>query len=183
MKMLRVIAVLAMGVVYASFVGCAPATNDTTTKAKPAADSHDHDHDEEGHDHDEAGHEHDEAGHEHHDHPESYADAMTHVEEHLAELKAFVTDGKMKEADAALHHLSHLTEEFGELAEKAKLSVEDQTAVKKAADDLMDALDPLHDMLHGKEAADKDAAIAAHEAQSAKIDAAVADLKAKAPKE
>ncbi len=132
--------IFSLTVIPLTMTGCKPTPS---TEEKPAnSDSHaDHDeHDHHGHDHGEHGDE---------NHPGTYAEAVKQLEElHAAIRDAFAKSDKDAAHDP-LHHVGHLLEDVAGLAEKASLSAEQLTAVKKAKEELFDGYTKIDGMFHG----------------------------------
>ena len=131
---------------------------------KPAGSSASH-----GHDH---GHGHD------HDHSTmSYSAAVAEVEELHASIRKAFEAGKGEDAHDDLHHIGDLLDAIPKLAGKTKMSADDQTAVKEAADKVFSAYGRIDEAFHpgeGQEVGDVKYADFAEE-----IDAGVAVLVAK----
>ena len=159
-KLLIACFIFSFAVVPFAMTGCKPtppAEEKTSNSDSHAGHGHD-EHDHHGHDHGAHGDE---------NHPETYAEAVSQLEGlHDAIRDAFAK----KDKDAAhdpLHHVGHLLEDIAGLAEKASLSAEQLTAVKKAKEELFDGYTKIDGMFHGEKevkyedlAKDLDAALA-----------------------
>lgn len=110
--------------------GCEESTN-TNTMAAPG--DHGHAHDEHGHG------------------PESLSDAMNE----LTTMRNSIRDAFAKnDQDAAhdpLHEVGHVLEAIPELAKKGITSAENQAAIEKSVNDLMDAFGRVDKTMHGQE--------------------------------
>ena len=114
----------------------------------------------------------DEHAHNHDDHdhgPESLKDAITE----LTSMRDTIRDAfAKKDHDAAhnpLHEVGHVLEAIPELAKKEKVSAENQAAIEKAANSLMDAFGRVDKTMHGQEGS-------AYSEESATIDATLVTL-------
>ncbi len=131
--------VFILAVVPFAMTGCKPKPPATEEKAS-GADSH-ADHDHHGHDHGKHGVE---------DHPETYAEAVAELESLHAAIRDAFTKKDKDAAHDPLHHVGHLLEDIAGLAEKASLSTEQSTAVKKAKEELFDGYTKIDGMFHGE---------------------------------
>jgi hypothetical protein len=113
-----------------SLVGCGGAQ---TTAPNSPADRHDHDH---------------KTHADGHAHPESFAAAVTEVEQCRAEIKTAFASDDLAKADGPLHEIGHLLKKLPELAAKEPLSETDQQQVKQAVDSLMDSFAELDERVH-----------------------------------
>lgn len=109
-------------------------------------------------------------GHDEHDHgPESLKDAMTE----LTSMRNTIRDAFAKnDQDAAhdpLHEVGHVLEAIPELAKKEKVTAENQAAIEKSVNDLMDAFGRVDKTMHGQEGS-------TYSEESATIDAALEAL-------
>lgn len=145
-----------------ALVGCG---GTQTTASNPSADQHDHDLEPHGDDHEQA-------------HTESFAEALTEVEELCAEIKTAFAAGDLGKADGPVHEIGHLLEELLELAAKESLSEADQQQVKQAVDSLMNSFAALDERVHGGDSAGK-----SYDEVATQIDAALAKLKSLGQKE
>ncbi len=111
-----------------------------------------------------------EHAHSHDDHgPESLKDAITE----LKSMRDTIRDGFAKnDQDAAhdpLHEVGHVLEAMPELAMKEKVSAENQVAIEKAVNSLMDAFGRVDKTMHGQEGS-------TYSEESATIDATLITL-------
>jgi hypothetical protein len=137
-----------------SLAGCG---GSQTTASNSSADHHDH----ETH------------GDEHkHTHPESFADALTEVDELRAKVETAFAAGDLAKADGPVHEIGRLLEELPELATKEARSAANQQKVKRAVDSLMECFAELDTRVHGRDSAGKSYAEVADQ-----INAALTDLK------
>ena len=106
-------------------------------------DGHDHDHDDHG------GHDHEESGQ-----PESFAEAISQIDDMGSKITAAFAKGEPDDAHDELHDIGHMIESLPELAKKAGLPEPKQEKVGEATEALMDAFGELDGTLHGGEKVD-----------------------------
>ncbi|MCA9010076.1 MAG: hypothetical protein KDB01_10035 [Planctomycetaceae bacterium] len=144
----RSIRLMVLGFFALSGSGCEESTN-TTTMAPPG--DHGHAHDEHAHG------------------PESLSDALNE----LTTMRNSVRDAFAKnDPDAAhdpLHEVGHVLEAIPELAKKENAAAENQAAIEKSVNDLMDAFGRVDKTMHGQEGS-------TYSEESATIDAALEAL-------
>lgn len=148
-----------LGLVAITCVSVAGCGGSQTTASNPPSKQQDHDHASHG----------DEQGHAH---PESFAEAVTEVEELCAAIKTAFAADKLEEADGPVHEICHLVEELPALAAKESLSAADQQQIKQSVDALMDSFAALDERVHGGDSAGK-----SYDEVAAQIDSALAELK------
>ena len=109
-------------------------------------------------------------GHDDHEHgPESLTDAMNE----LTSMRNTIRDAFAKDdqdgAHGPLHDVGHVLEAIPELAMKEKVTAENQAAIEKSVNDLMDAFGRVDKTMHGQEGS-------TYAEESATIDAALEAL-------
>jgi hypothetical protein len=107
-----------------------------------------------------------------HAHPESFAGAVTKVEELLADIKTSMAAGDLAKADGPVHEVGHLLEKLLELASTESLSEADQQQVERAVDSLMDSFAALDERVHGGESKGK-----SYDEVAAPIEAALSEVR------
>lgn len=148
MSSLRSSRLVILGLFVLAGSGCEESTN-TNTMAGPGEHAHAH----EGHGHG----------------PESLADALNE----LTTMRNSIRDAFAKnDQDAAhdpLHEVGHVLEAIPELAKKENAAAENQAAIEKSVNDLMDAFGRVDKTMHGQEGS-------TYSEESATIDAALEAL-------
>ena len=137
-----------------TLIGCGssePSAVDASAQVPPTED-HDHEHGHDDHedgDHDHAGHDHDQS-----DHPDSFEEALQHIEDMGSKITAAFAKAEPDDAHDELHEIGHMIESLPALAKKAGLPESKQEKVMAIAEALMDAFGELDGTLHGGDEVD-----------------------------
>lgn len=109
-------------------------------------------------------------GHDEHDHgPESLKDAIAELESMRNTIRDAFAKNDHDAAHDPLHEVGHVLEAIPELAKKEKVTAENQAAIEKSVNDLMDAFGRVDKTMHGQEGS-------SYKEESATIDAAIEAL-------
>ena len=144
-----------------SLAGCG---DSPTTAPDSPAEQQDHDHQAHGDEHEHA-----------HAHSESFAEALTEVEEFHAAIKAAIGANDLDKADGPIHEVGHVLEELPKLAAKESLPESDLEQVKQTVDTLMDRFGAVDERIHD---GDADGAAKLYDEIAEEVDEAIAALKA-----
>ena len=108
--------------------------------------------------------------HSHEDHsPESMKDAVTELKAMRDTIREAFAKNDQDGAHDPLHEVGHVLEAIPELAKKEKVTTENQAAIEKAVNSLMDAFGRVDKTMHGQEGS-------TYSEESATIDATLAAL-------
>ena len=108
--------------------------------------------------------------HDDHDHgPESIKDAMTELKTMRDTIRDAFAKNDPDGAHGPLHEVGHVLEAIPELAKKEKVSAENQAAIEKDVNSLMDAFGRVDKTMHGQEGS-------TYSEESATIDATLITL-------
>lgn len=143
-----------------ALIGCGSTDQSVSDSSSQSSAVEDHDHDDHGHDdhdHDHGQHGHDD--HDGHDHeesgqPDSFAEAISQINDMGSKITAAFAKGEPDDAHDELHDIGHMIESLPELAKKAGLPETKQKKVGEATEALMDAFGKLDGTLHGGEKVD-----------------------------